>query len=437
MIETTLSWDYYEVDVSVLVALPLVEYFGLVAEEQPTPAGRGEEWTVYSDAVELPIPVSGSITDAFSRYARKAAVSFYDPDGDLALEYPLSTPIQIHIDGSLRFGGYISQVTTDDDLVSFDLLAFDFWLRSRSVWYAYTDATISEILEDLVTRYTPLTWDPAAVEITNNDILTRTWKGEPLDTVIEELLGASANEEYGADDHGVFYCRPRDSRRPPRDFVAGEYTDPEFDADARVSVNKVTIYYGQSPSTGAISVQDLAGQAALQAIFGSPRPVVIETIRTYPEIATEDEARSKAEAILRNRTTITTGELTTWGAAAVRPGDVCRVEIPDQQIDTDYRVAQIEYSYPSGETRVRLAENEDGVVDILVELSDEVSRIDARDADPDATVLEVVQLDEPVRIEVDVEIYTRSVPSSMFVFGRALGAETVIGDKRGERTQVI
>ena len=89
---------------------------------------------------------------------------------------------------------------------------------------------------------------------------------------------------------------------------------------------------------------------------------------------------------------------------------------------------------------VTLAENSDGVVDVLVELSDEVSRIDARAADTDASVLEVIQIDEPITIEVEIAVYTREVPEDAFLLGAnraGLGAAGKLGDQRGDRVRVI
>lgn len=429
--------------------LPLVEFYGLTATD-PVPGVIPVVWRLFDPRTGNQIAelLDCWVQDAFSRFARTAEVAVYDPDSATERAYPLDTPVELWVSENggpleLRFGGFISMVSTDADTTTWKLLAHDFWLRRRTVFKTYSEQTISRILEDLVTTLTPLTWDPARVAVTYDKTLTQTWKGDSLDVVLAELSAASDGEEFGADDQMRFFFRPRRSSRSPRDFVEGEYLDAEFEDDAQAEVNKVTIYWGQSGATGAVSVQDRASQLRLQQQFDAPRPVVVEVVKTYPELASEAEARQKAAAILADRQVIRTGIVTTWGGAKVRPGDVCAVRVPDQQINGTYRVAQIEYDWDSGETTVKLAENSEGVVDVLAELSDEVSRIDARAADGDAPLLEIVDLTEEIVVDVELAVYTRLVPGDMFVFGSARGGlgDPVagggrIGDHRGDRVQV-
>lgn len=427
-------------------ALPLSSFFGIAPLSLPVQRG-GSVWRLYDPAAGTyeEAMIDCTVQDAYSRFARKATVTLSDPDGTLAAAYPRKTPLQLYAaeteiaTPALRFGGYVDDVKTDAGTTVLELLSYDFWLRARKVYSVVTSESVSAVLQSLIEYYTPLEWDAALVSVTNDQTITRTWKGDALDAVLAELSSMSAGEEWGATDDGKFYFRPQATSHSPRDFVEGEWSSADFEEDSRAEVNKVTIYYGET-STGAVSLQDRVSQKLLQERFGSPRPVVIEAVKSYPEIATEDAARAKAAQILADRQVIRTGTLETWGALAVRPGDVCRVVVEDQQVDGDYRVAQIEYSWSEERTMVTLAENSDGVVDVLVELSDEVSRIDARAADTDASVLEVIQIDEPITIEVEIAVYTREVPEDAFLLGAnraGLGAAGKLGDQRGDRVRVI
>jgi hypothetical protein len=429
--------------------LPLTEFYGLVPTD-PVPATVPIVWRLFDPRTggQIAELLDCWVQDAFSRFARTAEVAVYDPDSALEAAYPLDTPVELWVseDGApleLRFGGFISKVSTDADTTTWKLLAHDFWLRRRTVFKTYTEQTLLQILEDLVTTLTPLTWDPALVAVTYDKTLSQTWKGDSLDVVLGELSATSDGEEFGADDQMRFFFRPRRSSRSPRDFVEGEYLDAEFEDDAQAEVNKATIYWGQSGATGAVSVQDRASQLRLQQQFEAPRPVVVEVVKTHPEIGSEAEARQKAAAILADRQTIRTGTVTTWGGARIRPGDVCAVRVPEQQIDGTYRIAQVEYDWDSGETVVKLAENSEGVVDVLAQLSDEVSRIDARAADGDAPLLEIVDLTEEIVVDVELTVWTWMTPGDMFVFGAARGGlgdpivgGGVLGDRRGDRVQV-
>ena len=427
--------------------LPISSFFGVVPLTFEVQRG-GSVWRLYDPTAGTyeEAMIDCTVQDAYSRFARRATVTLSDPSGTLAARYPRKTPLQIYAAETelavpaLRFGGYVDDIKTDAGTTVLELLSFDFWLRARKVYSVITMETISAVLQNLVEAYTPLEWDAGLVSVQNDIEITRTWKGDALDAVLAELSSMSAGEEWGATDEGKFFFRPQATRRSPRDFVEGEWSAADFDEDSRAEINKVTIYYGEPPSTGAVSLQDRVSQKHLQERFGSPRPVVIEAVKTYPEIATEEAARAKAAQILADRQVIRTGTLETWGALAVRPGDVCRVEVEDQQVDEDYRVAQIEYSWSEERTVVTLAENSDGVVDVLVELSDEVSRIDARAADTDAPVLEVIQIDEPIGVEVDIAVYVREVPEDAFLLGAnraGLGAAGKLGDQRGDRVRVV
>lgn len=426
-------------------ALPLSSFFGIAPLSLPVQRG-GSVWQLYDPTAETyeEAMIDCTVQDAYSRFARKATVTLSDPSGLLAATYPRKTPLQLYAaetelaEPALRFGGYVDDIKTSAGTTTLELLSFDFWLRARKVYSVVTTESVSAVLQNLVEAYTPLEWDAGLVSVQNDIEITRTWKGDALDAVLAELSSMSAGEEWGATDDGKFFFRPQATRRSPRDFVEGEWGSADFEEDSRAEINKVTIYYGET-STGAVSLQDRVSQKLLQERFGSPRPVVIEAVKTYPEIATEEAARAKAAQILADRQVIRTGTLETWGALAVRPGDVCRVEVEDQQVDGDYRVAQIEYSWSEERTVVTLAENSDGVVDVLVELSDEVSRIDARAADTAAPVLEVIQIDEPMGIAVEIAIYTREVPEDAFLLGvsrAGLGAAGKIGDQRGDRVRV-
>ncbi|WP_461368474.1 hypothetical protein, partial [Candidatus Darwinibacter acetoxidans] len=69
--------------------------------------------------------------------------------------------------------------------------------------------------------------------------------------------------------------------------------------------------------------------------------------------------------------------------------------------------------------------------------------IDARAADGDAPLLEIVDLTEEIVVDVELAVYTRLVPGDMFVLGAARGGlgDPVagggrIGDQRGDAVQV-
>jgi len=390
------------------------------------------------------------VTDAFNRFARSATAVLDDPDGTVAERYPRPTPVELEVKRGVgdryrrRFGGFVVNPKSGRNETELEVLSHDFWLRKRQVFRSYADAPITAVLEDLIVRLTPLAWVPDNVEVVHDEPITRDWKGERLDEVLAELGSVSADEEFGATDGGAFFFRPRERRAAPRTFSAGEYAAADFSEDGKQEVNEVTVYYGQGSNTGAVAVEDRASQKELAQKLDRPRPVVIGATKSFPEIATEEAAERKARQILNDRSVIQTGSLDTWEAFGVRPGDVTRVVVPEQDVDRDFRVAEITYRWADDETEVRLAENTGGVVDTLVSLSNEVARIDSRAADDSATITQFLEFGQDLGVEVDLAAYKRTVPDDQLLFGETKGGwgdprtgGGLWGDQRGDRERLI
>ncbi|WP_135851305.1 hypothetical protein [Halorussus salinus] len=391
----------------------------------------GVEWRLrrVNDGVADDALLDVEVTDAYNRFARQATAVLDDPDGAKAEEYPQPTPVELDVrrDGEQfrqRFGGFVINTTTEQDATTLEILSHDFWLRKRQVFRAFDGDGIESVLKLLITDLTPLDWaDGAEVEVVNDEPVGRDWKGERLDEVVAELAAKSAGEDFGATDEGVFFFRPRDSaaNEAPRNFPAGAYDEANFSEDGKREVNKVTLYYGEEQDTGAVSVQDRASQQELADELGRETPVVVGETKTYPEIADATTAEQKARQILNDRSAVLTGTLQTWGAFGVTPGDVTSVVVPEQGVNRDFRVAEITYQWREDRTEIKLAENSDGVLDTLVGLSQEVSRIDSRAADEEATITQIVDLAEQVGVELNLTAYKRAVPDDQLLFGDLKG----------------
>lgn len=390
------------------------------------------------------------VTDAYNRFARQATAVLDDEEGEKADAYPRPTPVELDVKRDadnhfqMRFGGFVINTESDQDATTLEILSHDFWLRKRQVFQSFTDVAISDILNDLVVDLTPLDWDPDKVTVVNEQTITRDWKGERLDEVIAELASISAGEDFGATDEGVFFFREQSKNSAPRNFTEGDYVEANFSEDGKQEVNKVTLYYGEGSNTGAVSVQDRASQKELAEELGRPRPVVVGETKTYPEIGSEKAAERKARQILTDRTTIQTGSVETWEAFDVYPGQVTHVTVGEQNVNRDFRIAEITYQWRDDSTQVKLAENSDGVLDTLVNLSQEVSRIDSRAADESATITQFVELAQQIGVEFDLTAYKRTVPDDQLLFGATKGGwgdpqagGGYWGDQRGQREQLI
>jgi hypothetical protein len=388
------------------------------------------------------------VRDAFNRFARKADIVLDDPDGTAPDVYRRGTPVDLEVNYNgtweQRWSGFVIDPRTEEDQTTVELYGHDFWLRKRNVVSSYDQMTIEAILEDLITRLTPLKWVPELVDVDYTDPIGVSWRGQSLDEVVNELSTYSAQEEFGATNDREFYFQQQDSVSSLRDYGPGDYIEANFGEDGTKEINQVTVYYGEGDNTGGVTVDDRSSQEDLATTVGAEDDrVVLGVTRSYPEIDNEEAARVKAEDILTGRTAIRTGNIQTWDSFEVYPGDVARVDIPEHDVDEDMRVAQIEYKWMDDETNIKFAEADEGVVDALVDLSNEVERVESRGIDETSTITQFLGQDIPLSLDATtIAAYSKTIPDDMFLPGRAVGHEDLggspwLGDMSGDRTKVF
>lgn len=410
-----------------------------------------------------PALVDATLTDAYNRFARSATLTLRDPDSTKASEYDTFEPARVDVKPSnrdtwiQRLAGFsVNPQRTGPRELTVEVLSHDFWLRRRPVFRTVSNAKISTVLENLVKDLTPLTWSSQFVTVQNDRTVSREWRGERLDEVIQELSSISADEQFGAKtirdppdqlvwgedpghwgdpelngggvwgddalrDEVVFFFEPAGADPAPRDFTEGKYTYARFEEDGKQQVNRVTLFYGASGSRASVQVDDREAQKDLADKNGVSSPVVIEVTRTFEEIDNEEAAERKARQILNEGLTIQTGTLQTWAGWDLRPGQVSRVEASKWGVDADFRIAEIEHQR-NGQTQLILAENTEGVVDVLVGLSNEITRVDSRAADPTTTATQFLDSEIPVEIQLSLTMDKIPIPDEQLVWGENKGA---------------
>jgi hypothetical protein len=178
----------------------------------------------------------------------------------------------------------------------------------------------------------------------------------------------------------------------------GDWYDYDLPDQGMNAVNRVRVFYGEAGSRSSVIVEDRVSQRDLKDGLNTPRRVVFSHDVTYPEISNEDAAAAKGREILSDRTPTLTGTVNTFDRFEVSAGDVIALEIPEKGINDDFRVAEITYRDVL-DTKVKVAENVGDVRDLLVGMSDEIDRISARDADPDATFTQFLDFTLGVTLE--------------------------------------
>ena len=366
-----------------------------------------------------------NVRDTINPFANKAEVVLDDPDGDKRLEYPRPTLVELDVrvpgifDWARRFAGFVFGTDHDRNETTLEILSHDFWLRKRDVSASYTDETLSAILEDVITRFSPLIWDSDLVELENDPVISREWNDRRADLVVEEVLSISGGDElYGATFDREFFVRSLGSESASRSFTPDEYVSTDWEIDDKDVVNRVSVRYLEGgEEERVVTEQSLGSQRDIQAALGSDTRVGLDASKNRLDIESEDRAKDVAASILEQRRELNSGTIETWDGFAIRPGQVVPVVDPDQDIDDDFRVVQIEYAWPGEPTELVVADRQRDASDELIELTDEVQRLDLQQTDADAPRLEVLRETFDAEIEATATVVAREFGDERFSLG--------------------
>lgn len=367
------------------------------------------------------------VRDGIGPFANKAEVVLDDEDGTKPAEYPRPTTVELYVEVPdaaepiRRFAGFVQDHATDRNETTLTILSHDFWIRKATSVYADFDAAaVTDILRQLVEAETPLAWDETLVEVENDEEITRRWTGDVLERIFEELQVVSGGDEFfGATFDREFVFRPLEDDTASRSFDVGEYFDTEWTEDGKHAANRAIVRYGSSGEQAVLAKNDRSSQRELQDELGAESPVEVPVQENRPEIEREGRARDKARQLLDDRSELRTGTIETWGAFEVEPGQLASVVDPDQGVDAEFRVVQVEYEWPAGNppTTVTVADAALDTVDELVDLSDTVRRLELRDADHDAPFLETLDERVGATLEATASVTARGFGDARFTAG--------------------
>lgn len=375
--------------------------------------------------------IATTVTDAFSRFASSATITFIDPNGTKNNTWNYGLPINIDVseDGgrnfSTLFAGMVGDANrttrTGSPKLEVEAVENSHFLRRNQPDKTYTTTTITNILKDLVETFTPVTWNASNVDVVNDSSITREFKGERVDEAIAYLSSESANEEWGVNDSFEFFFREQtvDRAEPITDADVIDYDLPE---EGKRAINQFTLYYDSGGSEKAIVVKDREEQQRLEDELGTDRPVVIAGSDTRPEITSEDRAETVARQQLKRKSVVQTGTVTVpLGRFNTNSGDVLSLTISDAGISgVDFRVAQVEWRWGEGIAVFSVAENSaSNIESLLVGLSDNVQNDRFRDADTTVTPTEFLDLSGGVELTVTTSLTTKTANSASALYNQA------------------
>jgi hypothetical protein len=278
---------------------------------------------------------------------------------------------------------------------------------------------ISQALKELIEDFTPVKYDSSLVNVQNDETLNRGFRGDKVDTIIDDLSSKSANEEFGVTDNIEFFFRPRETDKAPRNIDNTQWLDYDLPEKGKEAVNEVKVFYNDG--NDAVIVDDGSDKQDLETTLDTPNPVTLQSELQFNDITTEEAAKEKAEQVLNERSTTLTGTITTFDLFTASPGDVIDIEIIERGLNGEFRIAAIEYRWGRDETILTIRENKGGQTDKLVRLVDRLDRVELRTADRDAVATRFLEPGTTqVDYEVSVDVVIRSSSNARFQpgFGR-------------------
>lgn len=403
-------------------------------------AKRQPDGTVDTDMFDV------AIVDSVNRFARSATPLFDDPTGDKKSSYPRGQRVELEYstdDGATwtrRWAGFVQNRVDQATGGRFkaECVGYDFFLRRERVNKSYND-TISNIVQDLIQNFTAVDYNATKVTVTNDKTIDIRFEGKRVDQALDYLASASADESFGVDNDFDFFFEQQDQTSAPTGVVDGEWIDYDLPERGEKSLNRVTVYYGSGGSESFVTVEDREAQKDLKTKLGATSNAVISEEVTYPEIGNEDAAREKAQEILSGRSTVLSGEVTTFDRFEVDPNETFRLQISEKGIDTDFAVAQIEYRWQRDETKITITENKGNVAERLVDLAGDVRRVSMRDADTSATGTRFLNFQSGAEVSIAATFRTDRPAAGTFVAGAGqsnLGANRdVLGQRLAARDE--
>lgn len=295
--------------------------------------------------------------------------------------------IQSTGDFDLRFPGYVVESRESNqggaDTLEVECYSYDQFLRRDTVSNDQSGNTISEALEDIVTNDTPISFVAANVEVTDDQTLTRSFRGDRVENALRALSSMSGDEAFGVNRDLEFFFEPRESTAAPRDIDNTQWLNYDIPERGKETVNEVTVFFNDGNES--VTVDDGNDKLDLQDKIGTDGPIILAEEATYEDITEREDARAIAEQLLNEREATLTGTVTTFGLNDAEPGDVISITITPRGIDDDFRIAENFMVWGQDHNRLTIVEKRGDQDDLLVRLSDTVKRTEMRNADRDAT----------------------------------------------------
>lgn len=383
------------------------------------------EWRALLDADSSkaePNLIDVEYTTNLNPFGDFAVLEIDDFDGSRYDEYRKGRRVDIESKPSggsfsTQMPGYVVNRREHDEAganrVSVELYSLGHLLSRGDIREDLSDQTLESAMQTVIENYTPVAWNASNVDIQNSQTITRNFLYGRVDDVLEEMAAMSANEEYGVNQSGEFFFRPRESKKVSRGIKNKHFDSFDVEEKSAELTNVIRTYYGGGDK--AVTVSDDKSRKELQDELGTTDPVSFPESKTNQDIAKQDDARSFGNVQLEDKSATDQRTAVTYGLLDAEPGDTIDVTVPAAGINGEFLIAEINYVWGTDDTRVTLVDVTGNQDNIIKRISDTLKRVEMR---PSVSAAD---------LELDVRVLETEVVAELEVTGD-IGGEPLLED---------
>lgn len=337
-----------------------------------------------------------------------------DFEGTKRDDFPIGTRLDFEVkpDGSSsyqqRLTGFVVEPREVErqgaDALEVEAYDVNHLLRRGTVREDVSGQSISSALQDIIEKFTPVTWNASKVSVEEDVQVTQNYRTERTENVIQSLLKKSTNERFWVDSSLEFNVASRETTQAPRGIDNSQWFDYDLPEDGTDKVNEVEVWYDDGNKV--VFVDDSQDKKDLQDNLGTSKPVGFTEQIMRHKISDQDAARDAGRNRLQDLKGTQPYEVTTYGLSEADPGDVLPVRIVPEGIDREFRIAALAYRWGTDETTLTLIDNKGYGSDFNVRVSDTLKRVEMRiiGDEGEATETRIINTDISVLLDRAADI---------------------------------
>ncbi|UBF23346.1 baseplate hub [Halorubrum tailed virus 29] len=403
------------------------------------------EFVVFRDGTEEDAVYDVSpLVDTANPFGDYCVFKLDDRGGQKFEQYPRGTRIDAEIrsaEGIVdRFTGYVVERRENEqagaDALEVEAYSFDQFLRRNTVTNDQRGNTITQALSDIIQTDTPVSYVAGNVDVGDDQELTRSYQGEPVENVLRDFAFKSNNEEFGVNDDLEFFFRPRETEHIDRGIDNTQWFRYDIPELGKEAINEVEVWFNDGEES--VVVDDGTDKLDLQDNLGLPSPGTQRAELNRPLVTDITDAEDIGRKYLQFRNSTLSGTVTTFGLYDAEPGDTIDITIDSRGIDSEFVIAGVEYRWGVDETILTIIERRGDVDDILTDLNDSVQRVEMEGANRDAPSNRITTTNATAIVDVTVDADGNTPDANRFVNdGRRAVRDTWTGDAAPDITTLV